>query len=273
MKTVQITGGNGFLGRTLVPLFVKNGYQVRISSRGAPKESLPGVEWSHADLSTGEGLAEAVAGSDVIVHAASNVQNTQAIDVDGTRRLLEHARQAKVDHIVYVSIVGIDRIPFGYYQHKLAAENLIKAGGVPWSILRATQFHPFLDLLIQTAFRLPVVPLPTDFQFQVIDPSEVAQRLMQSVADGPAGQLPDIGGPEILRLGDMVKTWKAIQQRRRPVVPLWLPGQVANGFRQGYNTTPAGRYGRITWAEWLQTHYGQSNPLSNQTPNSQVSLS
>jgi uncharacterized protein YbjT (DUF2867 family) len=214
-----------------------------------------------------------VAGSDVIIHAASNVQNTQAIDVDGTRRLLEHARQAKVGHIVYVSIVGIDRIPFGYYQHKLAAENLIKNGGVPWSILRATQFHPFLDLLLQTAMRLPIVPLPTDFQFQVIDPSEVAQRLVESADAGPAGHLPDIGGPEILRLGDMAKAWLAVQRRRKLVVPLWLPGKVANGFRQGYNTTPEGRYGRITWAEWLQAHYGQVNQLPNQSANSQISLS
>jgi hypothetical protein len=68
--------------------------------------------------------------------------------VDGTARLLDQARAAGVHHFIYISIVGIDQIGYSYYQHKLAAERLIEASGLSWSILRATQFHYLVDKLL-----------------------------------------------------------------------------------------------------------------------------
>lgn len=253
MSRVLVTGGTGVLGSELVPRLKGAGYTARIASRRpASAKTDPEIEWAQVDLATGSGLVPAVSDVDVIVHAASNVGKAEEIDVRGTEWLLQHAGEAGASHVIYVSIVGIDKIPFGYYQHKLAAEHLIEVSDVPWSILRATQFHTFIDMLLQPLKWLPIAPLPTDFQAQPIDPGEVATRLLEAVDDGAAGRLPDIGGPAVHRLGGLARTWLSARRLRRWVFRLPLPGQVAAGFRQGRNTVPENRYGTITWAEWLR---------------------
>jgi len=99
----------------------------------------------------------------------------------------------------HVSIVGIDRIPFAYYQRKLAAERLIAESGVPFSILRATQFHSFVATLLNEASRYPfVMPIPSGFFVQSVAVEEVAARLCRAIDDGPCGRLRDFGGPEVL---------------------------------------------------------------------------
>ncbi len=161
-----------------------------------------------------------------------------------------------MSHFIYVSIVGIERIPFPYYRHKVAAEAVVTGASVPWSILRATQFHNLLDGFLQPVARFPLGFLPTDFQFQPIDPSEVAERLVDCVAAGPAGRLTDMGGPEVQRLGDLLRVWLAARGLKRLVVRLPLPGGFAHALRNGYNTCPPYRQGKITWAEWLSRKYG-----------------
>ncbi|MBV9231390.1 MAG: NAD(P)H-binding protein [Chloroflexi bacterium] len=261
MTKVLVTGGTGMLGREIVTKLVENGYTARIMSRGRASANLQsGTEWAQADIETGQGVSEAVHGIDTIVHAASSpFTHTQQVDVDGTRLLLEQARAANVSHIVYISIVGIDRIPFGYYQCKLAAEESIKNAGIPWSILRATQLHYLVDLLLQAATKLPLVSvLPTNLQFQPVAAREVAGRLCDIVMTGPGGRLPDMGGPQVYTLGEMAKTWLAIRKMHRTLIHLPLPGKVAQGFRLGYNTCPESpeqMRGKVTWAEWVQQKY------------------
>jgi uncharacterized protein YbjT (DUF2867 family) len=257
MTRVLVTGGAGVLGRELVPRLMRAGYTVRVMSR---RERQPGewpeVEWAQADLETGRGLAEAIAGAQIVVHAASNAAyHTRVIDVEGTRRLLEKAKAAGgVGHCLYVSIVGIERVPLPYYRHKLAAEGVVAEGGVPWTILRATQFHTLIDGRLQAATRgpWPLALLPTDLKFQPIDAGETADRLCECVAAGPAGRLPDIGGPEVLAFGAMAKVWLAARGMRRPILPLPMPGGFANAVRHGYLTCPEQKYGKITWAEWVK---------------------
>ncbi len=259
MTRILITGGTGLLGTELTPRLVNAGYTVRVMSRSARKPGhFPDVEWAQADLETQTGLAEAVKDVDIIVNAATGtVKNPHQVDVIGARKLLELARAAAVQHVVHVSIIGIERIPFAYYKHKVAAEAVIRESNVPWSILRAAQFHPFIDLILGALNRFPLVlPAPTDFQSQPIDPGEVAERLVEVVAAPPAGMLPDIAGPEVLRLGDMARVWLDAQGLRRPIVRLPIPAAWADGFRKGYNTDPGARYGKITWAEWVQRKYG-----------------
>src|SRR2546429_5743133 len=120
---ILVTGGTGALGRVLVALLREGGHEVRVLSRR-----------TGADLLTGAGLAEALDGTDVIVHCATDGRH----DVDATRNLIA---AASGQHLVYVSIVGIDRIPFPYYRLKLACERLVEECGLPWTTLRATQFH------------------------------------------------------------------------------------------------------------------------------------
>lgn len=250
---VLVTGGAGSLGRSLVRALERDGHAARVMSRRArPESARAGVEWVSADLSTGEGLSEAVAQVDAVIHAASDPRRAEAVDVEGTRRLTEAARAAEVAHLVYISIVGVDEIPFGYYRRKLAAEGVIAASGVPFSILRATQFHTLVDFLLSKAARVPLLmPVPTEFKFRSVDEGEVAVRLSSCVSAGPRGRLPDFGGPQLLTLGEMARTWKAARGVTKRVVNLPLPGAVAAAFRAGKNTAPEGERGSVGWEEWL----------------------
>jgi len=213
------------------------------------------VSQAVGDLATGAGIPEAVADMDVIVHAASNSRNAGAVDVEGTQRLLDVARTAGVKHLLYVSIVGVDRIPFTYYQRKLAVERMIAESGVPFSILRATQFHSFVDFLLNEASKYPfMMPIPSGFFVQSVAVEEVAARLCRAVDDGPSGRLRDFGGPEVLPVEEAASAWIG---RFRPYVGLWaipiyLPGKVAEAFRAGYNTCPDGERGTETWCDWLK---------------------
>jgi len=162
-------------------------------------------------------------------------------------------RAAGVQHVVYISIVGIDRIPFTYYRAKLAAERLIESSAIPWSILRATQFHTLIDLALRGLARVPLLlVLDTGLQFQLIDPGEVADRLVDCVKTGALKRLPDIGGPQIQRLGDLARIWLAARGMKRRLVHVPFPGKLASGFRAGLNCVPGTPYGKITWLQWLQ---------------------
>jgi len=252
---VLVTGGSGRLGRVLVPLLSAAGHDVRILSR--VHRTGPGLLQSCivGDLTTGVGLSEAVADIDVIVHAASNSRNAGAVDVEGTQRLIDVARTAGVKHLLYVSIVGVDRIPYAYYQRKLAVERMIAESGVPFSILRATQFHSFVAFLLSEAAKYPfMMPIPSGFVVQSVAVEEVAARLCRAIDDGPCGRLRDFGGPEVLPVEEVAEAW--IQQPHLYValraIPIYLPGKIAEAFRAGNNTCPDGERGTETWRDWLK---------------------
>jgi uncharacterized protein YbjT (DUF2867 family) len=188
----------------------------------------------------------------VIIHAASDPRRSEEVDVRGTRRLIDAARTAGVGHVVYISIVGVDVIPYPYYRRKLAAEGIIQRSGLPWSTLRATQFHSLVDAFIRASARMPLVmPLPTNFRFQSVETSEVPERLVNIAANAPQGRLPDFGGPEVLTLREAAETWREIMRVSKPIVALPLPGRLAAAFRAGKNTAPAGERGSLRWRDWL----------------------
>src|SRR5262249_38821716 len=149
--------------------------------------ALPGeIEWAQADLGTGAGVREAAVGGGTIAHSATNFLPTSKVDVAGTGRLLEAARAESAPHVLYISTVGVDANPFAYYRSKLKAEELVAESGVPWSIQRAVQFYPFIDVLLRVFVHWPVALLPTDYQLQPMDIRDAAERLAESVAAGPA---------------------------------------------------------------------------------------
>ena len=257
MNRVLVTGGRGGLGSELVPRLANAGYTVRVMSRSARKpDHFPDVEWAQADLETQTGLADAVKDVDIIINAASNpASNTHQVDVVGTAQLLEYARAAGVAHVVHVSIVGIDRMQASpYYQQKVAAEDVIRRSYVPWTIVRITQFHDFIDSRY-FAGHSQEIALPTDYQFQTIDVGEAAQRLVEAAALNPAGQLLEVGGPEVLRLGEMARIWMDVHGIQYPVIHKDSTDVIAEERRAGYSTCPDHRYGDITWAMWVQRKY------------------
>jgi uncharacterized protein YbjT (DUF2867 family) len=253
MDSVLVTGGTGLLGRRVVRALTADGHPVRILSRSSASPPVSGAEVTVADLSTGVGLPGAVAGASAIVHCATDPRNPRAVDVEGTERLLEAAREAGRPHLVHVSIVGVDRIPVTYYRAKLAAEEAIARSGLPWTVLRATQFHPFVLQLLDRLTAFPVVPVPRGWRVQPVDVDEVARRLVDAVASGPAGRLPDLGGPEVFPVVDLVRDRLRESPRRRPVLELPVPGAAAAALRAGANLVPGNPGGGRTWQEFLDS--------------------
>jgi uncharacterized protein YbjT (DUF2867 family) len=256
---VLVTGGAGGLGSELVPRLKTAGHTVRVGSRKQTPAGLePGREWAEMDLLTGSGLGEAVAGVDVVMHAASSpFKNTREIDVEGTKKLLAAAKEAGIDNFYYISIVGVDKMPkFPYYKAKWDAEQAIEASGVPYTILRATQFHTLLDAFLKTLFKKgPFLFVPRAAKFQLIDTGEVADHMAATVAGGASGRLPDIGGPAVQTAGEIADAWVTASGTRVLKVPVPAVGPAAM-MAKGLNTCPDSRFGKITWAQWLASTYG-----------------
>ena len=194
----------------------------------------------------------ALRGAEIVVHAATAPgRDAQATDVAGTERLLHAAAHAGVQHLVYVSIVGVDRVPVDYYRRKLAAEALVRAGPVPWTIVRGTQLHGFMAAMLRRLALGPIGVAPAGFRCQPVDTGEFADALWRAVDDGPAGRASDAGGPELLTWTAMLRVWMAAHGRRPRVLALPVPGSAAAALRRGDGTAPAHPVGRVTWEAWL----------------------
>lgn len=257
MARVLLTGGTGTLGRELVPRLIAAGHTTRVMSRRAGASNAAGdVEWAQADLLSGTGLDDAVAGADIVIHCASSpFKDTRAIDVQGTGNLVAKGKAAGVANFFYVSIVGVEKVAYPYYRYKVEAEKVIEASGAPYTILRATQFHPLLDTFLQTLYRRgPFLIIPGAMQFQLIDPGEVADHIVASLVKGASGRLPDIGGPKVQRLSEIARDWLKASKRRLIKIPAPAAGPL-KGFAKGYNCCPENAMGSITWRDWLAKRY------------------
>lgn len=230
MESVLVTGGTGTLGRHIVPRLRATTAEVRVLTRNNnPEEGqLTG------DLATGEGLAEAVSGVDTIIHCATGVRMGK-VDVQGTQRLLDLAAGHAVRHLLYISIVGIDDNPFRYYRTKLWVEQMIDASGVPYTILRATQFHDLILKIVSGIAKLPVAVVPKEFRSQPIDVEHVAARLADLATGDPVGRARDIGGPRVDTFDDLLQVYCAAAGKSRPVLQLGIPGKAGRAFRAGAN--------------------------------------
>jgi len=252
---VLVTGGTGTLGRDVVMLLRQSGHRARILSRN-PRGHVDAVQ---GDLKTGAGLSKALAGMDAIVHAASATREPMALratDVRGTRRLLELARDANIGHFVYISLVGIEGVAYPYYRIKIAAETLVREGKVPWSILRATQFHSFMESTLRAFARLPgMLAIPFGWQFQPVESREVARRVVDVVLDKPAGMLPDFGGPQVRDFKSIAESWLAARKERRRLMNLWLPFKASRQVAEGRLTCPEHKDGLVTFDQYLAEKY------------------
>ncbi|RJL27162.1 SDR family oxidoreductase [Bailinhaonella thermotolerans] len=256
MTTILVTGGTGTLGTKVVPLLRDAGHTVRVLTRSA-REPENGVEYVTGDVSTGEGLDAAVAGAATIVHCAGSAKG----DEDKARHLVGAAvRGGERPHLVYISVVGADRVPvvsgvdramFGYFAAKLAAERIVEGSGLPWTTLRASQFHEWVWALMEPMAKMPVMPLWAGVRFQPIDSREVATRLAELALGEPAGLVPDIAGPRVYPMERLARDYLRAVGKRRLLVNMRTPGRAAAAFREGANLAPEHAVGRLTWEDFL----------------------
>jgi uncharacterized protein YbjT (DUF2867 family) len=210
MKIVVI-GGSGLIGKKLVPILSKLGHEVVAASPSSGVNTL-----------TGEGLAEALTGAQVVVDVANSpsFEDKAVLEFFETsgRNLLAAEATAGVGHHVALSIVGADRLPdSGYMRAKVAQEGLIKSGGVPYTIVRATQFFEFVGGIAQSATEGNTVRLPPALMQPIVS-DDVAAALAEIVVGEPLNGTVELAGPEPIRQDELVRRYLVANKDDREVI-------------------------------------------------------
>ncbi|TDD60249.1 SDR family oxidoreductase [Kribbella antibiotica] len=243
--TILVTGGTGTLGKLVVPRLTAAGYDVRVLSRRGGVNA-DGVEHVQGDLLKADGLD--LTGIDTILHLAGGAKG----DALAATNLAHAAAAAAVRHIVHISVIGADTMPIGYFREKLGAEQAIRASGVPWTILRAAQFNSLTYTVAQKMAGLPIVPTPGGLRFQPVDERDVAARITELALGEPAGAVPDLAGPTVYTLRELVDTYLELEGKRRPHLPIRLPGKVGRAYRTAQNLTLTNATtANRTWSNYL----------------------
>jgi len=243
---IAVAGGTGWTGRLVVDALREAGDETVVLARST------GV-----DVTTGAGLAERLEGVDVLVDVTNVTAMRAGPSVEffeaATTNLLAAERAAGVGHHVALSIVGVDRVGFGYYLGKRRQEELVLQGPVPATVLRATQFHEFAAQMLERMGRLVLAPRMLS---QPIAVAEVAAHLVDLVHEPPAGMAPELAGPDVQEMPDMIRRVARAHGDRRLVIPVGLPGKVGRGFAGGgLLPTGPGPRGTVTFEEWLATQH------------------
>ncbi|MFE1798407.1 SDR family oxidoreductase [Streptomyces sp. NPDC059517] len=252
---VAVAGGTGLVGGHVVQELTAAGHEPVVLARSR------GV-----DLVTGAGLDTAMAGVEAVVDV-SNLDTTRARTAiaffeSAGRRLLDAGARVGVRHHVVLSIVGLERVGLGYYQGKLRQEQVVAqagagGGAVPWTVLRATQFHEFpLQVLDRVPGPLAVVPR---MRTQPVAAREVARHLVELVLGPPRGMAPELAGPRVEELVDMTRRLLRARGQHRLLLPVKMPGRAGTAMVEGGNlpTGSAGPRGGQTFDAWLAEHAGQ----------------
>ncbi|MBE8475183.1 SDR family oxidoreductase [Streptomyces justiciae] len=245
MTTILVTGGTGTLGRLVAERLRADGHEVRVLSRHAQPYAV--------DLREGgAALDAAVTGVDTIVHCATTQTGG---DEKAAAQLIAAARRADVGHLVYISIVGVDQVPFPYYRAKLAVEKQIEESGLGWTVLRTTQFHDLLVMFFNAVSRVPVMLLPAGVSDQPIEVAEVAGRLAELAVGSPAGRVEDMGGPEVRSFEELARAYLKATGRGRRIVNVRLAGKAYREFRAGGHLAVERAVGKGTFEEYLARRF------------------
>ncbi|MFF5288785.1 SDR family oxidoreductase [Paractinoplanes globisporus] len=240
---IAVAGGTGTVGRPVVERAREAGHDVVVISR------------SHGiDLTTGAGLDEALRGVETVVDV-SNVQTIgkgQSIRFfeKTTRNLLAAEERAGVRHHALLSIVGIDRVRWGYYLGKLRQEELVLAGPVPATVLRATQFFE-LTLQSLTLYPGPLAVVPW-MRAQPVAAADVAAELLRVAEKPAAGRVPELAGPEVMKMAAAVRRAAKVHGPRKLVAS--VPWPSVAGWRMatgGLLPTGPGPRGTVRFEDWL----------------------
>ena len=241
---IAVAGGTGAVGTHVVAVVRARGHEAVILARSA------GV-----DVVTGRGLDAALVGVDAVIDTASvsTLRREEAIAffAGSSRTLLAAEARAGVTRHVVLSIVGIDGSVSGYYAGKLAQEEVVETGGVPWTIQRATQFHEFAEQMYARAKVGPVHIAPR-MRTQPIAAAEVAERLVELAESPAAGRVVDIAGPREESLVEMIRAYARASGHRGWIPAISFPGAAGREQRDGsLLPRPGAMLGLQTFAEWL----------------------
>ena len=241
---IAIAGGTGTVGTHVVDVARERGHEVVVLSRS-----------NGVDLVTGAGLDIALRGVDVVIDVASTM--TQSADESEkffggvTRNLLAAEKTAGVPHHVALGIVGSLDAPYGYYAGKKVQEELVSEGIVPWTILRATQFHEFAAQLYGQITIGPIILAPK-MQSQPVAAREVAERLVELASGAPAGYVAELAGPRVENMARMVRAYAKATGKRGPILEIPAPGPSGKSMRDGtLLARPGAALGRQTFDEWI----------------------
>ncbi|WP_405678926.1 SDR family oxidoreductase [Streptomyces sp. NBC_01511] len=245
MATILVTGGTGTVGRQVVDRLHTDEHNVRVLSRSSQPYAV--------DLRDDDSrrLDEALRGVDVVVHCASSQRGG---DDRAAAHLVEAAVRAAIPHLVCISIVGVDRLPLGYFRTKRIVERMIEDSGLGWTILRTTHFHDLVLRMLEGATKLPLAALlPAQVSLQPIGSAEVASRLADLATRPPSGRVPDLGGPEVRTLQDLAEAYLRATGHRRRLLAMPLFGKAYAGYRRGDHLTPERAVGKETFEDFLAT--------------------
>jgi uncharacterized protein YbjT (DUF2867 family) len=247
MKIV-IIGGTGLIGRGLAKTLQSKGHDIVIASPSTGVDSV-----------TGKGLSEALQGANVLVdvtNAPSFADDAvMAFFRSSTEHLVSAAKAAGVSHFVALSIVGIDRIEgSGYMRAKRAQEQLIEASGLPYTLVRATQFFEFLDAIADAATEGESVYVSTA-RFQPIAADDVVDVLAGVATSEPKNGIVDLAGPEAMSMAKFIQTFLSARNDGRKVIPdadAKYFGAVLDN--DGLVPTAKCISGRTRFADWVTSH-------------------
>ncbi|QNL48743.1 NAD(P)H-binding protein [Olivibacter sp. SDN3] len=251
-RKVLITGANGTLGQQLVQLLGKE-LPLILCARRQEDNTANGMEWRRFDLENPTTIS--MDGVKTIVHLASSIEKKSfKIDVEGTKDLLAQALRNKVEHFVFISIVGVDSFSTRYFRIKNQVEHEIQQSGIPYTILRSTQFFPFFEQEIIKYLRFPIAFLPSGILYQPIEISVVAKKLAKISLAEPVNGIVEIGGPEVLNLGEAARVFMEYKSLSKPIVnvPISLLGKLGRTLQSGVLTTNERNQDGLKWSEWLK---------------------
>lgn len=242
---IAIAGATGAVGVHVVDVARRRAHDVVALSRAQ------GV-----DLLDARAVARALEGADAVIDVSSIATTSQAASMAyfeaSTANLLAGGETAGVTHHIVLSIVNIDRAPSGYYAGKVLQERLVSDGLVPWSILRATQFHEFAGQIYERGRIGPVHAVPI-MRTQPVAASEVAERLVELAESDARGRARDLAGPREERLIDLVRASASAAGSRAPIISIPLPGGMGAAMRSGALLPgPDAQLGTLTFAEWIR---------------------
>ena len=260
MKNILLSGGTGQLGKRILKHFYATNYLFTVLTRQENTELTGNINYLKADLTKIASLEDALDDDyEVVIHSASNPQNSNLVDVEGTRNLLKTIHKRNVKHFIYISIVGIDQSQYKYYQDKLDAEELIIQSGIPYTILRITQFHDFVLNRIIHPLNIQKdndFEIPQGLKFQSIDLTDVCEKIRELISKEPTYSRVIIGGPEILKIEEIIKIYLDVFKLNNGYKTTAQLNLFVKTFTTGINLCPNNRWGKITWNDFLLSKKG-----------------